>query len=104
VSIIIAWRCWQEALADSLRECREVVKFLELPAELQSQLAAAMHASGMYVPQSADEWFDACHALRGVWASKWTDRAFISVRNVGIDHGDLRMSVLVQVRASQALG
>ena len=31
-----------------------------------------------------------------MWASKWNDRAFVSLRNVGIDHGDLRMSVLVQ--------
>ena len=31
-----------------------------------------------------------------MWASKWNDRAFVSLRNVGIDHSDLRMSVLAQ--------
>jgi hypothetical protein len=60
----------EEALADSLRECREVVKFLELPEALQKELSAAMKDSGMYVPQDAEDWFRAHAALRGVWASK----------------------------------
>lgn len=60
----------EEALADSLREVREVVKFLELPEALQTELSAAMKASGMYVPEDAEEWFRAYNALRGVWASK----------------------------------
>ena len=32
----------------------------------------------------------------GVVSPQWTERAYISVRNVGINHTDLRMSVLVQ--------
>jgi alpha-glucan,water dikinase len=34
--------------------------------------------------------------MAAVWASKWNDRAFVSLRNAGINHADLRMSVLVQ--------
>jgi hypothetical protein len=60
----------EEALADSLSECREVVKFLELPEALQKELAAAMKESGMYVPEDDEDWARAYTALRGVWASK----------------------------------
>ena len=35
-------------------------------------------------------------ALQGVWASKYNERALLSMRKVGLDFRDLRMAVLVQ--------
>ena len=64
-----------------------------MPPELQAELAALMSAAGMPLPTN---WAKAHAALKGVWASKWNERAFISLRNAGIAHGGLRMAVLVQ--------
>jgi hypothetical protein len=36
------------------------------------------------------------HRLQGVWASKYNERALLSMRKVGLDFRDLRMAVLVQ--------
>ncbi len=33
---------------------------------------------------------------QGVWASKYNERALLSMRKVGLDFRDLRMAVLVQ--------
>lgn len=35
-------------------------------------------------------------ALQGVWASKYNERAFLSMKKVGLNFLDLRMAVLVQ--------
>ncbi len=35
-------------------------------------------------------------ALKGVWASKYNDRAYYSMRKVGLNFDDVRMAVLVQ--------
>ena len=35
-------------------------------------------------------------AMQGVWASKYNERALLSMRKVGLDFRDLRMAVLVQ--------
>ena len=35
-------------------------------------------------------------AVQGVWASKYNERALLSMRKVGLDFRDLRMAVLVQ--------
>lgn len=35
-------------------------------------------------------------ASQGVWASKYNERALLSMRKVGLDFRDLRMAVLVQ--------
>ena len=34
--------------------------------------------------------------MQGVWASKYNERALLSMRKVGLDFRDLRMAVLVQ--------
>ena len=34
--------------------------------------------------------------MQGVWASKFNERAMLSMRKVGLDFRDLRMAVLVQ--------
>lgn len=38
----------------------------------------------------------ALEALRGVWASKYNDRAYYSLRKAGLDFDSVRMAVLVQ--------
>ena len=35
-------------------------------------------------------------AIQGVWASKYNERAFLSMKKVGLNFLDLRMAVLVQ--------
>lgn len=34
--------------------------------------------------------------MQGVWASKYNERALLSMKKVGLDFNDLRMAVLVQ--------
>ena len=46
-----------------------------------------MHSSGTHPPAAA---------VQGVWASKYNERALLSMRKVGLDFRDLRMAVLVQ--------
>ena len=59
-------------------------------------IQAEMLDAGISPPESPERWEMAWRALTSVWASKWNERAFVSLRNVGIEHADLRMSVLVQ--------
>ena len=40
--------------------------------------------------------FDTPFPAQGVWASKYNERALLSMRKVGLDFRDLRMAVLVQ--------
>ena len=59
-------------------------------------IQAEMLDAGISPPESPERWEVAWCALTSVWASKWNERAFVSLRNVEIEHADLRMSVLVQ--------
>lgn len=43
-------------------------------------------------------------ALKGVWASKYNDRAYYSLRKVDLNFDDVRMAVLVQVGAVGRFG
>jgi alpha-glucan,water dikinase len=52
-----------------------------------------MTQSGLPWPQ---KWDDAWTCIKGVWASKWNDRAFFSRKARGIPHQDLFMAVLIQ--------
>lgn len=67
----------------------------QVPAALREQLAARMSEAGIPVPESEERWEAALTALRGVWASKYNDRAFYSLRKCGIDADDVRMAVCV---------
>ena len=86
----------ETALERSLSACRVCVKRIAAPAGMLDEIQAAMVDAGIPPPEDEDRWDMAWSALTDVWASKWNDRAFVSLRNVGIDHADLRMSVLVQ--------
>ncbi|KAK9816496.1 hypothetical protein WJX72_001009 [[Myrmecia] bisecta] len=78
-----------------LKECRDIVMTVKVPEALQADLKAAMKGAGIPVP-AEDRWDKALEALKGVWASKFNERAFLSMRKVGLDFMDLRMAVLVQ--------
>ena len=48
----------------------------------------------MAVP--SDSWGQLWAAIKAVWASKWNERAVLSLRKAGLDHGQLQMAVLLQ--------
>lgn len=68
---------------------------VQVPAALREQLAAKMAEADIPVPDSEERWSAALEALKGVWASKYNDRAFYSLRKCGIDADDVRMAVCV---------
>lgn len=94
-----------EELRDELEELIEegdlakVRKFLvdelEVPEALEAALAKQLAAAGAppLTSKGSAEWQ---RALKGVWASKWTDRAVSSRKQTGIDDGSLFLAVLVQ--------
>ena len=86
----------EESLATTLKNCRACVRTVQPPKGMLEEIYTAMAAAGIDPPEDEDRWDLALRALCDVWASKWNDRAFVSLRNHGIDHADLRMSVLVQ--------
>ena len=63
----------------------------ELRAELEAALGALSPASG---PKT--KFPRAWKAICAVWASKWTDRAWLSRRRAGVDEDALKMAVLLQ--------
>ncbi|KAL4448876.1 hypothetical protein ABPG77_007593 [Micractinium sp. CCAP 211/92] len=80
----------------ALARCRDLVMQVQVPDELQAELQEEMRAAGIPVPESQQDWDDALHALKSVWASKYNDRAYVSTRKVGINFDDVRMAVLCQ--------
>ena len=44
----------------------------------------------------SDSWGQLWAAIKAVWASKWNERAVLSLRKAGLDHGQLQMAVLLQ--------
>jgi alpha-glucan,water dikinase len=80
----------------ALARCRSLAERVAVPPALRSELAAALESSQIPVPESEERWQLAESALRSVWASKYTDRAFLSLRRRGIDFDrDVRMAVCV---------
>jgi len=86
-----------ESTRITLRACRHAARKVVWPIALRKKLLAEMTAADMEgVPSDEDRWGAAWDAIKEVWASMWTERAYISLRNVGCNHADLRMSVLCQ--------
>eukprot|EP00897_Mesotaenium_endlicherianum_P000721 jgi/Mesen1/1064/ME000123S00237 len=83
---------------DKLPEVRKAVLGLKAPPKLVEELTAVMKSSGMPCPTDEGEarWEQAWTAIKRVWASKWNERAFFSMRKAKLDHADLCMAVLVQ--------
>jgi alpha-glucan,water dikinase len=76
-----------------LAEVRRALQGIEPPEELMAALKGVMAGEGLPAPEP---WEDAWGAIKGVWASKWNERAYLSRKTWGIPHGDLYMAVLVQ--------
>ncbi len=76
-----------------LPELRNTLMTLAAPAALFEELRQAMAAAGLELPANRDlVW----QRIKQVWASKWTERAYRSRKQTGINHADLYMAVLVQ--------
>ena len=78
----------------ALEKARRVVREgLELPDDFAKELEAAIERTSnanKKVPSVDDLWASIC----GVWASKWTERAFNSRLAVGIKEAELSVAVL----------
>jgi len=80
----------------ALARCRALAERVAVPRALRDALRDALAASGIPVPDSEGRWRSAERALRAVWASKFNDRAFLSLRRRGLDFDrDVRMAVCV---------
>ncbi|GAX78330.1 hypothetical protein CEUSTIGMA_g5772.t1 [Chlamydomonas eustigma] len=82
--------------AEVLSECRKLAMQVHVPMNIREELTKAMQAAGVPVPESEERWGMALDALKGVWASKYNDRAYYSLRKVDLNFDDVRMAVLVQ--------
>lgn len=75
-----------------LAEARKfVVDELAVPPEIEAELTKALAAQG--APALKGSWQQ---ALKGVWASKWTDRAVSSRKQMSVPDDALFLAVLVQ--------
>jgi len=89
-------------VSESLQELAEEEKFLEVrslivdelvvPDKLEAAVVKELDAAGAPLPANAP-WQ---RALKGVWASKWTDRAVSSRAQMGFPDEALTLAVLVQ--------
>ncbi|PNW80482.1 hypothetical protein CHLRE_07g319300v5 [Chlamydomonas reinhardtii] len=79
-----------------LAECRKLAMQVVVPKQIRDDLAQAMKGAGIPPPETEERWALALEALRGVWASKYNDRAYYSLRKAGLDFDSVRMAVLVQ--------
>jgi alpha-glucan,water dikinase len=68
-----------------------IVDELAVSSSVEAALAKTLMAAG--APQLAGDWQ---HALKGVWASKWTDRAISSRKQMNVPDDVLFLAVLVQ--------
>ncbi len=82
-----------EERARALSRLGETVLALKAPDDLVSSLAQVMEEVGLAWPT---DWKRAWRCIKGVWGSKWNERAFLSRRTRGIRHEDLFMAVLIQ--------
>ena len=85
-----------DTLEDTLNRVRSCVKSLEPPNDARDEIARVMLAGDMTPPDTKEKWEKAWRALVSVWASKWNERAYVSVRNRGLTHKNLQMAILVQ--------
>eukprot|EP00425_Heterocapsa_triquetra_P045917 CAMPEP_0195086646 /NCGR_PEP_ID=MMETSP0448-20130528/26720_1 /TAXON_ID=66468 /ORGANISM="Heterocapsa triquestra, Strain CCMP 448" /LENGTH=1227 /DNA_ID=CAMNT_0040120147 /DNA_START=81 /DNA_END=3764 /DNA_ORIENTATION=- len=71
---------------------RAVVDELIIPDDLEDAITTSLTVAGTPLDEEK-EWQ---RALKGVWASKWTDRAVSSRRQMGVPDSALSLAVLVQ--------
>jgi len=80
---------------EALAHCREMVQSMPVPEQLQVELMAEMERAGMSWPGGPEQVALGMEALKGVWASKFNDRAYYSLRKAGLAFDHVRMAVLV---------
>jgi alpha-glucan, water dikinase len=76
-----------------LAALRDVLCDLEPPDGFLEALRRVLEEEGMPVPPDMEA---AWSCIKRVWASKWTDRAYLSREANGVPHAAVFMSVLVQ--------
>jgi alpha-glucan,water dikinase len=82
-----------EEWPEVLRRLRQTVLTLRAPDDLVSSLRQVMEEVGLPWP---GDWKGAWRCIKGVWGSKWNERAFLSRKTRGIPHEHLFMAVLIQ--------
>ncbi len=83
----------EENRSEVLGRLRETVLALQAPDDLAFCLRQVMEQVGLPWPE---DWQGAWRCIKGVWGSKWNERAFLSRKTRGIPHGDLFMAVLIE--------
>jgi alpha-glucan,water dikinase len=83
----------EENPREVLGEIRKTLQDLKPPGELVTSLREVMGKAGIECPENFE---DAWSCIKGVWASKWNERAYLSRKAWGIPHEELFMAVLVQ--------
>lgn len=78
-----------------------IVAELTAPAALVADAAAAAAAAGLIASPAqwsagGAGWKQAWGAVTAVWASKWTERAWLSRKARGVEDSELYMAVLLQ--------
>mmetsp|Transcript_43979 Transcript_43979/g.104093 ORF Transcript_43979/g.104093 Transcript_43979/m.104093 type:complete len:1491 (+) Transcript_43979:153-4625(+) len=81
-----------------LQRLKAQILRLLAPPDLEKSIKASLVESGIIIQGELEgaDWEEAFTALKGVWASKWNDRAYFSCKkaNIGAEH--VQMAVLVQ--------
>jgi alpha-glucan,water dikinase len=78
---------------EPLSALRQTVLSLKAPEELKTALRNAVATAGL---AWSNDWDTAWSRIKQVWASKWTERAFLSREHFGLPHDSLFMAVLIQ--------
>ena len=79
--------------SNALNECRnQIMKLIFVKNENTKQLINGLVSFGIQENQIDS----ALESIKAVWASKYNERAFISVSKIGVKLEDIRMAVLVQ--------
>jgi alpha-glucan,water dikinase len=78
---------------DGLEPLIQTILSLQAPQGMMEAVVAAMEQAGIPRPGDPEE---AWACMKRVWGSMWNERAFLSRRARGMDHGHLQMAVLIQ--------
>mmetsp|Transcript_22316 Transcript_22316/g.61890 ORF Transcript_22316/g.61890 Transcript_22316/m.61890 type:complete len:1108 (+) Transcript_22316:271-3594(+) len=86
--------------SEQLAAIRDVILDMSPPAGLAAQVGAAAAAANLPGAEGWEvgtgQWPEVWQAIKGVWASKWSDRAWLSRRANGVPDSSLYMAVLLQ--------
>ncbi len=91
--LVAAQKELESAPEKALPRLRSIVMELSAPKGFLPRLHEVMEESGIGKPDDSDA---AWRCIKGVWASKWNERAFFSRRARGIREDEIFMAVLIQ--------